>query len=406
MRKAKVFIPMRKGSKGFPGKNKTYLSRKPLYFWAVKSALDCQSVDKVIVATDDRSIFDELKSFFPGYEKLYLFDRVNSEDTNDTSSTEDAILSWFISWNIVNSEDLIVLRQVTNPFVTSEDLQKAINEHTLGCVMVSASESDRFMWYHTGTNWKANYDIRNRPRRQDINEKNFNRFSIENGAFYIFSAKDLLENGNRLADGKNVQLYLMSSHTQFEIDTPEDFCLVDTAFSLYGYSKLIGDTNDEGIKLLVCDVDGTLTNGKMNYSETGKLFKTYDTKDAYTIQALHKSGKCQVIFLSGESAINEGIAESLGIPFFGDCFNKWEFLQKYCYKNKIFLENVAYIGDDINDLTAMSNVRIPACPKNADKALKLLDGVYLCDRKGGDGAIREFVDYLFPGFVKSFADKS
>ncbi|MCE2712181.1 MAG: HAD-IIIA family hydrolase [Cryomorphaceae bacterium] len=149
----------------------------------------------------------------------------------------------------------------------------------------------------------------------------------------------------------------------------------------------------EKIKLLVLDVDGVMTDAGMYYTENGDQIKKYNAKDGMAIQHLVKSGFQLAIISSGYKAeMVKTRAELLGIQF---CYvgrePKLDILQKHCEELGLKLENVAIIGDDINDLEVFRKVGFTACPSDAVLVIKSHSDVIL-SKKGGEGCVREFVD--------------
>lgn len=149
----------------------------------------------------------------------------------------------------------------------------------------------------------------------------------------------------------------------------------------------------EKIKLLVLDVDGVMTDAGMYYTENGDQIKKYNAKDGMAIQHLVKSGFHLAIISSGYKAeMVKARAELLGIQF---CYvgrePKLDILQKHCEELGLKLENVAIIGDDINDLEVFRKVGFTACPSDAVLVIKSHSDVIL-SKKGGEGCVREFVD--------------
>ena len=149
----------------------------------------------------------------------------------------------------------------------------------------------------------------------------------------------------------------------------------------------------EHIKLLILDVDGTLTDGGVYITEEGKQFKKYNAKDGLGIRELVKSG-FQVGIIS-HSMVSEMVtfrANALGIQ---NCYvgmqNKLKVLDGWCDNLNISKEDIAYIGDDINDLEIMGAVGISACPADAHKKILEIADIKL-QNKGGEGAVREFID--------------
>ena len=153
----------------------------------------------------------------------------------------------------------------------------------------------------------------------------------------------------------------------------------------------------ENIKLLVLDVDGVMTDGGMYFTESGDQFKKFNTKDGMAILHLTKSDFQVAIISSGFSG--ESVhrrAEMLGIQH---CTvsrdSKMDTLNKLCSTLGIGLENVAMIGDDVNDLAVMEKIGLAACPRDAVNSVKQVCDIILT-LKGGQGCVREFIDqYIF-----------
>lgn len=147
------------------------------------------------------------------------------------------------------------------------------------------------------------------------------------------------------------------------------------------------------IKFLVLDVDGVMTDGGMYVSENGDQLKKYNTKDGMGIIHLTKSGFQVGIISSGfTDSMVQKRAELLGIQ---KCYvgreSKLEILTSWCIEQAIKLDEVAFIGDDINDLPVLKKVGIAACPSDAVVSVKSSAHVVLSS-PGGAGCIREFID--------------
>lgn len=148
------------------------------------------------------------------------------------------------------------------------------------------------------------------------------------------------------------------------------------------------------IKMLVMDVDGTLTDGKIYMSANGEIMKAFNIKDGYAIAHLREYGIEPVIITGRESEIVKKRCAELKITeLHQGVSNKLFKLKEVCCNKGIELSNVAYIGDDVNDLTCIQQCGCSASPADALKAVK--DKVdYVCTEKGGEGAVREFCEYL------------
>lgn len=147
------------------------------------------------------------------------------------------------------------------------------------------------------------------------------------------------------------------------------------------------------IKLLILDVDGVMTDGGMYFTENGDQIKKFNTKDGMAIIHLTKSDFQIAILSSGFT--NNMVQERAKLLGIQKCYvgrdKKIEVLEAYCKELSISFENVAIIGDDINDLDIIKKVGFSACPSDAMDVVKTNVDVIL-NKKGGEGCVREFID--------------
>ena len=149
------------------------------------------------------------------------------------------------------------------------------------------------------------------------------------------------------------------------------------------------------IKMLVMDVDGTMTDGKIYMGDNGEVMKAFDIQDGYGIaHILPDIGVVPVIITGRRSQIVENRANELGIhELYQGVSNKAVQLKTIAEEHDLKLEEVAYIGDDLNDLGCMQLCGLSACPQNAVNEIKeTVD--YVCSHMGGHGAVREFIGYI------------
>jgi len=148
------------------------------------------------------------------------------------------------------------------------------------------------------------------------------------------------------------------------------------------------------IKVILTDIDGVLTDGSMYYSEKGEVLKKFNTRDGMAVELL-RNNNIPVIFITKEkSKIVLSRAKKLKIK---DTFigieKKELLLEKICKKHNVEKNNLAYIGDDINDLNIMKQVGFAASPNNAISIIKK-NSDYICKSKGGEGVLREVTDLI------------
>lgn len=149
------------------------------------------------------------------------------------------------------------------------------------------------------------------------------------------------------------------------------------------------------IKMLVMDVDGTLTDGRIYIGAEGEVMKAFDVRDGYGIKhILPRLGIIPVIITGRRSAIVERRCAELDIPeLHQGVGDKLEKLKETAAKYGILPGEIAYIGDDVNDIPCMQYAGLSACPADADDSVRSAVE-YVCRRAGGRGAVRELVDYL------------
>ncbi len=147
------------------------------------------------------------------------------------------------------------------------------------------------------------------------------------------------------------------------------------------------------IKMLILDVDGVMTDGGMYFAESGDQFKKFNTKDGMGIIHLVKKGFHVGIISSGfKDIVVSARAEMLGIQ---RCYvgrePKINIIRKWCAELNFSLDEIAMIGDDINDLEIMRLIGFKTCPKDAVEVVKKEVDLIL-SKKGGEGCVREFID--------------
>ena len=150
----------------------------------------------------------------------------------------------------------------------------------------------------------------------------------------------------------------------------------------------------KNIKLVVTDIDGVWTDAKMHYTNDGDFMKSFSTYDGMAVQILREKGLETVIITSENSKIVLERAKKLKIEnIVLNEKNKLKKLKEICASKKISLKEVAYIGDDLNDVEVLENVGFSALSNNSPIKDKV-NVDYVTFRKGGDGAFREFADLI------------
>lgn len=380
-----AFIPVRGGSKSIPLKNIKEIAGKPLVYWTVKAASECGDIDIVYVATDSDKIRETVERF--AMENVTVIGR-SAESASDTASTEAAMLEFAAKYNFEN----IVLIQATSPLLTSEDLRrgfKIFNQPETDSVL-SAVRQKRFHWTvdETGNASPTNYDVYARPRRQE-----FPGYFVENGAFYITSRELLMQSGNRISG--RIKLVEMSEETFYEIDEPSDWTIIESLMQKQQDQQVPSVIDNlRKIKMFLTDCDGCLTDGGMYYSENGDELKKFNTRDGMAFEILRNMGIITGIITSENVNLVRRRGEKLKLDIV-ECGvkNKLEKVKHLAAKYKISMDEIAYLGDDINDLDVIKAVGV-GCSV-ADALLQVKNAAdYVTKARGGEGAVREIVEKI------------
>ena len=382
--KTVAFIPVRGGSKSIPLKNIKLFCGKPLVCWNIEALENCSLVDQIIVATDSKQIEDAV--LCNSYQKVIVYHR-SADNACDTASTESVMLEYVDKVGL-SDDTVFILVQATSPLTESCHFTEALEIYAKGEYdsMLTCVHNYRFFWNADGTS--KNYDYMNRPRRQ-----NFSGELMENGAFYINTVGNILKNGNRLY-GK-IGIYEMPEYTATEIDEPDDWIILENLMRKHVLFKQ-GNSRKK-IKLFLSDVDGTLTDGGMYYSEIGDELKKFNTRDGMGFQLLREAGIKTGIITSENTKLVKNRAKKLKVDYLVQGQRdggKLAAVKEICRKEGISLDEVAYIGDDVNCYELLCSVGMKACPADACNIVKYIDNIKVMLKNGGEGCVREFVEMI------------
>ena len=150
------------------------------------------------------------------------------------------------------------------------------------------------------------------------------------------------------------------------------------------------------ISLIVYDFDGVMTDNKVYIDQDGKEMVQVNRADGLGISILAKHGFEQIILSTEENIVVQKRADKLGIHCISAVDDKLRELKTYCKKREIYLENVLYIGNDVNDLESMKAVGWPLCPCDAHKSIRDISK-FVMTTSGGNGVIRELLDIIKNG---------
>ena len=389
-----AIIPARGGSKGIPGKNVRPFLGKPLLAHTIGHARQAPSVTRVVVLTDDAEIAAVARKY--GAE---VVDRP-AEISGDTAGSESALLHVLDHLEAAEGyrPELVVFLQATSPLRRPGDIQAAIEmlRREQADSLFSASPVHGFLWrMHEGRLTSVSMDYRNRPRRQDVGED-----YIENGSFYVFKPGLLREHGNRL--GGKIVLFPDEPLNLFQIDEPGDLRLLERLASL-GAGPTAGP-DLSGIRLLVLDFDGVMTDNRVVVHQDGTESVWCHRGDGWGIARLRERG-VQVIVISTETnPVVAARSRKLGLECVQSCDDKLGALRRFAEEHRLGPDQVAYVGNDVNDLDCMRWVGTPIAV--ADAMPEVLDVArWVTSRPGGLGAVREVADGIIAALRQGRIDR-
>ena len=155
------------------------------------------------------------------------------------------------------------------------------------------------------------------------------------------------------------------------------------------------------IRLFATDVDGVLTDAGMYYSESGEELKKFNTRDGMGIKLLQRAGLITAIVTQERTKLVAWRGEKLMMPeVHQGVMDKLSLVREMAARHGLSMDEVAYIGDDINDLATLKAVGFSATP--ADGMPAVVEAVdYVCAKKGGEGAVREIIEMILKAQQKA-----
>jgi 3-deoxy-D-manno-octulosonate 8-phosphate phosphatase (KDO 8-P phosphatase) len=162
-------------------------------------------------------------------------------------------------------------------------------------------------------------------------------------------------------------------------------------------NEVLDNESNEKIRticLLVLDVDGVMTDGKIIIDDMGRETKNFDVKDGHGIKILMRYGIDVVLLTGRQSAVVEHRAKDLGIrDVHQGILNKLEIFEEILQRKSLSYENIAFIGDDIVDIPLLKRVGFSVAVADASEDVKKCVD-YISRNKGGDGAVREVCELI------------
>ena len=379
-----AIIPARGGSKGLPRKNLLPVGGKPLVAHSIAHALATPEISRVIVSTDDPAIAEAARA--AGAEVV----RRPAELSTDTATSESALRHVLDELGRIEGyrPDLVAFLQPTSPIRKPDDLSRAIAilQEEGADSLFAARPNEQYIWRVEGLEVRSlSYDYRHRLRRQDAPED-----LAENGSFYFFKPWVLLETGNRL--GGKIAVHRMGYRESFQVDTAEDLALIERLMTAEPQASPTATAAD-AVRLLVFDFDGVMTDNRVWTDQDGRESVACYRGDGLGLARVKRAGIRVLVLSTEKNPVVSARCRKLGLECVQGSDNKLAALVRYCGVHGFRAADVAYVGNDINDLECLRWVGLPVAVADAE-AEALAAARWATTRRGGYGAVREVCDAI------------
>ncbi len=374
--KTVAIIPARGGSKQVPRKNVQRVGGVPLVARAVRAAT-AAGVDLVVVSTDDAEIAEIATA--AGARII----RRPAEISGDTATSESAILHALDELEADGERfDVVAFLQATSPFIPSDALAAAVEDVRADRAdsVFSAYETYGFLWQRDaeGAAVAINHDAAHRPRRQDREAHH-----LETGAFYVFRAEGFRESRHRFFG--RTRIAEVPEWTAIEIDDEQQLRIARALAALHEAPEAIPAL------AIVTDFDGVHTDDTAIIDADGGERVRVSREDGMGVSLLRRAGVPMLILSTEVNPVVRARADKLRVPVLHGIDDKEQALRTWAHDNDLALADIAYLGNDVNDLPAMRIVGWPVAVANAHP-LVLEQARVILRRRGGEGAVRELIE--------------
>lgn len=380
-----ALIPARGGSKSLPRKNVLPLSGVPLIAHTIRAARAASLVTRVAVSTEDAEIAAIARRF--GAD---VIDRP-PDLASDTASSESALLHALEHLEMEEGyrPDILCFLQCTSPLTSAEDIDgvlAAMIGHSADTAL-SVTRFHYFVWGHDGAGGAMgiNHDKAVRLRRQD-REPEF----LETGAVYAMRAEGFRAARHRFF-GSTV-MHEMPATRVLEIDEPEDFELAEARIARIVSPPAAALLPPE-IDAIVFDFDGVFTDDRVLVDQEGRETVMCSRSDGMGIEMLREAGVSMLVLSKEHNPVVARRCEKLKLEYSQAIDNKIAQLKSWVTEHGHLMENLVYVGNDVNDLECMAAAGCAVAPADAHGRARAAARIVL-RKKGGRGAIRELAEMV------------
>jgi len=380
-----AIIPARGGSKGVPRKNVLPLCGKPLIAWNIEAARQARHIERVAVSTDDAEIAEVSRRW--GAEIIWRPAKISG----DMASSEAALLHALE--HLAETEDyrpeLLVFLQCTSPLTAPEDIDgtiEALNSEAADSA-VAVVDFHYFLW-RTGPDGEAegiNHDKSVRLLRQQ-RERQF----LETGAIYVMRTAGFIEHRHRFFG--RTAMHVTPVERRLEIDEPVDFKVAEMLLRERLQRQRLAAL-PERIGGVAFDFDGVFTNNRVLVAEDGQEAVLCNRSDGWGLARLRETGIPTVVISTEKNPVVAARCRKLGLDCRQGIDDKVAAIHRWAEEIGASLEQLVFLGNDVNDLAALQAVGCPAVVADAHPEA-VRNAQLVLERAGGDAAVRELCDLI------------
>jgi YrbI family 3-deoxy-D-manno-octulosonate 8-phosphate phosphatase len=396
-------IPARGGSKSLPRKNLRLLAGRPLIAHSIEAGRVSRTIERIVVSTDDEEIADVARRH--GAEVPFLRPPQLAEDDTPDLPVFRHALEWFDE-NEGWQPEIIVQLRPTSPIRRPEDIDLAVEmlddrPEADSVRSVAVPLENPYKMWSVADGWLTpilKSDLQepfNMPRQRlpDV--------YWQTGAIDATRRRTVMELNSMTGD--RIAPLIVQSLGAVDIDTEASLDLVDGMMRT-ARVPWMGPTSaattgsvpslpSHRPKLLVLDFDGVLTDNRVWVNEAGEETAVFDRGDGMGIRLLREAGVDVLVLSTEENPIVAARCRKLRLPFQQGIADKRAALMEWVSGREIDLADVAYVGNDVNDLGCLQIVGLAVAVQDSHPDVRAQAHITLT-RPGGSGAVREICDLI------------
>jgi N-acylneuraminate cytidylyltransferase len=402
-------IPARGGSKSIPRKNIKDLAGYPLIAYSIAAGRQSNLISRVIVTTDDEEIAGVARSF--GAEVPFMRPaELARDDTTDYPVVRHA-LDWLAeheSW----MPDIVVQLRPTSPVrpigSIDESINLLMNDPAADSVraITPSGQNPYKMWRTENGPYLSPILATDLVEPYNMPRQNLPATYWQTGHVDTFWFDTVLNQGS--LTGKNILPLVIDATFSVDIDTLDNWQFADWVIRKGTLAMIVPDhPRDEllkDIREVIFDFDGVFTDNKVYTSETGEEMVMCDRSDGMGITAVQKLGIKVAVISSETNHVVAARCEKLGIScYHGVGLDKLDSLMSILQDQDISLDEIAYVGNDINDLDCLKAAGVAVVVADAYPEIFPFADIVL-SKPGGHGAVREFCGLIARARATSVED--